>query len=97
MAQEGIGVSPVARDASPGTEQTYTTQGSLVRHPGIELVDRWETSMPTGKPRSSWIIEPQLVADLKKIAEYNRRTISFEAQTAISSWIEQHRGKVRGL
>lgn len=46
--------------------------------------------MPSQKPRVGWIIEPELIAQVKALATEHGRTISKEVEQALKAWIAQH-------
>lgn len=45
-------------------------------------------TVPTSKPRVSWIIDPDVLKLLKDCADKNRRPVSWEAEVAIEFYVK---------
>jgi len=48
-------------------------------------------TVPTSKPRVSWIIDQDVLAGLKECAEKNRRPVAWEAEVAIEFYVKHQR------
>ncbi|MCP9841744.1 hypothetical protein KBY93_14050 [Synechococcus sp. J7-Johnson] len=53
------------------------------------------TTMPSAKPRVGWIVSPGLVSLLQILAAVNYRSVSGEAEAAVSSWVISNAAMLR--